>query len=138
MVMAKYCIVNGYVEKLVSSMFVNEEEYQMALDKCYEEHKNDNSNAFTIVVEGICSATGVLCAIGVLKSDVREIPKYNPNDWNDYEYFKPPQNGLYCVEGENPRGRIIRDVCWYDGVEFSPLHASNDNMNEYRVFFKPW
>ena len=136
--MAKYCIVNGYIERLVSSMFTSEEEYQMALDKWYEEHKDDNSNAFTIVVEGICSATGVLCAIGVLKSDVREIPKYNPNDWNDFDYIKPPQKGLYCVELHNSCGQIKRDVCWYDGVIFSPLNALIDNMNDYQVFCKPW
>ena len=132
----KYRIVDEYVKELVSSMFVNGVEYPLALDKCYEEHKNDGSNAFTIVVEDICSATGVACAIGVLKSDVQEIPKYSPNDWNDFSCIKPPHVGWYCVERHYNCGYVKRrDVCWYDGVVFSPL---NGNMNDCQVFFKPW
>ena len=132
----KYRIVNEYVEELVSSMFANSVEYQLALDKGYEEHKNDGSSTFTIVVEDIFSRTGATCAIGVLKSDVREIPQYNPYDWNDFSCIKPPQVGWYCVERHYNRGYVKRrDVCWYDGVVFSPL---NDNMNNCQVFFKPW
>ncbi len=131
----KYRIVNEYVEELVSSLFANSVEYQLALDKGYEEHKNDGSSTFTIVVEDIFSRTGVTCAIGVLKSDVREIPKYNPNGWNDFSYIKPPQNGWYCVERHNHCGHIKRDICWYDGMGFSLI---NDNLNDYQIFFKPW
>lgn len=69
-----YCYIkNKAVEEAVSSLFVNQFEYQLALDEAYENSEVD-SIGITLVVDSKCSVTGYECQIGVLKSDIVRIP----------------------------------------------------------------
>lgn len=80
------------------------------------------------------------------RSELEDVPKYNPNDWNEYPEVKPVEPGIYRLEVK--RLAVCQKECYAAVFDFTNKNGwyvygqgrkiDTNVANDGFVRFRPW